>query len=583
MSSELVRRIKLVLASPSDVLEERSVVRQAVSSVNALLSQNRLGVTIELFAAETVPPGFHQLGPQGHIDSYLPLDDCDILVGIFWWRFGTVGRDGQTGTEHEIRKAYDSWKRKRKPRISLYFNEEPYCPSSSTEVTQWAEVWKFRDEISKSQEGYFIPYKGLLAFQRLIWTDLLSYALDLAGPPAGVGERTASLSCTVSSDVETICAEGITERTADIELMFEGELPAKFRERERQLTVQVALNCNITNPVDQYGVTDCLARIEGQEPIRGSLVSNTRMLFEKIPERLVTAARRGMKITNLRANASLLPSGPQVQAIVSIHLTEYPVTAIQVYGNPVTVGSPLTGLLAHFNPDDAIIQQGSEPWNKALSEISTCETTIDVLLPYREGFSNAFRSRAAELTPGGGDHPVVGTRFMARFFECPEEVDLFVTISDVPQTEVDRATRPSKRRMWRRGRLTKKPWALLVIGADEVGCGGTLADLDQAQSGSGGPRANGIPLRRVPTDGGFGVAVWEYVHERPASADELDNLNFGVVFAVRSETKRFGRTLAALTLAPLSSVASADEKESVPRFIDTGGNPTGIASFLADD
>ena len=77
--------------------------------------------------------------------------------------------------------------------------------------------------------------------------------------------------------------------------------------------------------------------------------------------------------------------------------------------------------------------------------------------------------------------------------------------------------------------------------------------------------------------------MWEYIRERHSSIAECDDLNFGVVFAVRTETKRFRHTLVALTLAPLSSVASADVKESVPRFIDTGGNPTGIASFLAND
>ena len=581
MSSELVRTIKLVLASPSDVLEERNIVQQVVGEVNRFLSQRGLGTTIEVFAAEGIPPGFHRLGPQGHIDSYLPLDDCDILLGIFWWRFGTLGQDGQTGTEHEIRKAYDSWMRKGRPQIMLYFNEKPYFPGSSSEAQQWVGVWKFREEISG--EGFFKPFVGQLAFQRLVFSDLLAHATSLAERPATRPKREGSLSCTALSGAKEVCAEGIAERTAEIELLFEGELPSGLREQERQLTVQVAVNCNITNPVDQDGVTDCLAIIEGQEPVRGLLVSNTRMLFEKIPESLVTATRRGMKITNLRANASSFGVGGRLKADVSIHLTEYPGTAIQVYGSPVTVGSPMSGLLAHFNPDDKIIQLGSELWNKALSESATCETAIDVLLPYSEGFRNAFRSRAEELTTGGGITPVVGTRFMARFFQCPENVDLFVTTSDVPQSEVDRVTRPSKRHRRRRGRLTKRPSALLVIGADEVGYGGTVADLDEARPGSDGPRANGIPLRRVPTDGGFGVAVWEYIRDRPSSTDEPDELNFGVVFAVRSETKRFGYTQAALTLAPLSSAFSADEKESVPRFIDTGGNPTGIASFLADD
>ena len=227
--------------------------------------------------------------------------------------------------------------------------------------------------------------------------------------------------------------------------------------------MQVVINCNITNPVDEDGVTDCLALIEGQEPVRGLLVSNNKILFEKIPESLVIATRTGMKITNLRANASSLGFPSRVQAVVSIHLTEYPGTEIKVHGTPVTVATPITGLLVDLDPDDAIIQQGSQPWNETLSEGSTFETAVDVLLPFREGFGNAFRSRAEELTTGGGPTRVVGTRFLARFFKCPGNADLFVTISDVPQSEVNTTTRPSRRHRRRRGRSTPRPSALLVI------------------------------------------------------------------------------------------------------------------------
>ena len=34
-------------------------------------------------------PRLHPEGPQGLIDDILHPEDCDLLIGIFWKRFGT--------------------------------------------------------------------------------------------------------------------------------------------------------------------------------------------------------------------------------------------------------------------------------------------------------------------------------------------------------------------------------------------------------------------------------------------------------------------------------------------------------------
>ena len=42
-------------------------------------------------------PGFHAEGPQGLIDPILKIEDCDILLGIFWKRFGTPTKGCEVG------------------------------------------------------------------------------------------------------------------------------------------------------------------------------------------------------------------------------------------------------------------------------------------------------------------------------------------------------------------------------------------------------------------------------------------------------------------------------------------------------
>jgi hypothetical protein len=74
-------------------------------------------------------PGFHVDGPQGLIDPIIKIEEWDILICIFWKRFGTpIEKDGETGTEHKFYKAYEAWKQNRTPHSMLYFNQKEYFP-----------------------------------------------------------------------------------------------------------------------------------------------------------------------------------------------------------------------------------------------------------------------------------------------------------------------------------------------------------------------------------------------------------------------------------------------------------------------
>jgi len=95
-----LNQIKIVIASPNDVREEREALASIIERVNSNTAE-RLGLILRLGRWETdTYPGFHVDGPQGLVDSILKIEDCDILIGIFWKRFGTPTPDGKTGTEH---------------------------------------------------------------------------------------------------------------------------------------------------------------------------------------------------------------------------------------------------------------------------------------------------------------------------------------------------------------------------------------------------------------------------------------------------------------------------------------------------
>jgi hypothetical protein len=66
-------------------------------------------------------PGMHLQGPQGLIDELMEIRDADLVIGLFWKRFGTPTAEANSGTEHELRRAWAAWKAQGHPDVMVYF------------------------------------------------------------------------------------------------------------------------------------------------------------------------------------------------------------------------------------------------------------------------------------------------------------------------------------------------------------------------------------------------------------------------------------------------------------------------------
>jgi len=132
-------------------------------------------------------PGFHPDGPQGLIDPVIRVEDCDILVGIFWKRFGTPTKESASGTAHEFQVAYEAWKKNNRPQVMVYFNQKSYSPQSKEETDQWGQVLQFRKEFPK--EGLWWPYRGSGKFEDLLRNHLTNFVR--ANFPVGSGVKDA--------------------------------------------------------------------------------------------------------------------------------------------------------------------------------------------------------------------------------------------------------------------------------------------------------------------------------------------------------------------------------------------------------
>jgi formylglycine-generating enzyme required for sulfatase activity len=165
--------LRVVGASPSDVQAERNALPAVIEELNQSVARDR-HLRLELVRWETdAYPGFHPEGPQGLIDPILQIEDCDVLIGIFWKRFGTPTRDARSGTEHEFRRAYETWQQHGRPHIMVYFNQSAYAPRSKEETDQWGQVLEFQENFPK--EGLWWPYEGASQFERLVRLHLTQF------------------------------------------------------------------------------------------------------------------------------------------------------------------------------------------------------------------------------------------------------------------------------------------------------------------------------------------------------------------------------------------------------------------------
>jgi serine phosphatase RsbU (regulator of sigma subunit) len=171
--TESVKIVRIVVASPSDVRTERDAVAFVADELNQSMCADR-GLRLEVARWETdTYPGFHPDGPQGLIDPILKIEDCDLLIGIFWKRFGSPTKYAASGTEHEFRTAYEAWQVKRRPQVMMYFSQKPHTPQSKEETDQWGKVLEFRKVFP--EEGLWWPYKGSSSFTNLLRRHLSNF------------------------------------------------------------------------------------------------------------------------------------------------------------------------------------------------------------------------------------------------------------------------------------------------------------------------------------------------------------------------------------------------------------------------
>lgn len=165
--------IKVFLASPGDVAEERRLAKRVEEDLNKTLISN-MNISIRIYGWEDTLPSNGR--PQEIINR--ELDDCELFVGILWKRWGTNPANNgiyTSGFEEEFERALERCNSS-KMQMSIFFRdiEESLLVDPGEQLRK---VITFKQKIIENKEVLFGNYAEPQDFERYLHRNLLDYSL----------------------------------------------------------------------------------------------------------------------------------------------------------------------------------------------------------------------------------------------------------------------------------------------------------------------------------------------------------------------------------------------------------------------
>ena len=158
--------LRVFVASPKDVQDERSrMPLKVIDSINKTLGK-LLPVSVELWRWEVdAAPAIGE--PQALVN--VELDKTDVVVVIFWNRFGTATPAGTTGTQSEVLRSLKRWHKVRRPQVMIYFCQRPSL-LNGPDLEHRRRLLKFRERISSHVLA--VDYENAQDFEWRVRDDL---------------------------------------------------------------------------------------------------------------------------------------------------------------------------------------------------------------------------------------------------------------------------------------------------------------------------------------------------------------------------------------------------------------------------
>ncbi|ACM21470.1 hypothetical protein Geob_3127 [Geotalea daltonii FRC-32] len=157
------RFVKVFLASPGDLSDERKIAKTVVDEFNSLWAE-QLGYQVELVGWEDTVARCGR--PQALINR--DLEQCELFVGLMWKRWGTppdVAGTYSSGFEEEFNRSVERRKADGLPEISLLFKEID-TDSLRDPGAQLKKVLDFKEQLITEKTILFEHFSDFSDFEK---------------------------------------------------------------------------------------------------------------------------------------------------------------------------------------------------------------------------------------------------------------------------------------------------------------------------------------------------------------------------------------------------------------------------------
>jgi hypothetical protein len=198
--------LRVMIASPKDVDDEREIIRAVIHEWNAVNSAKRQLVLLPVGWETHSSP---QMGepPQAIINRQV-LEACDILIAVFWTRLGSPTGSFPSGTVEEVKRHIANGKE-----AMIYFSSRPISPEKLN-PEQFQNVVRFKEECKA--EGLIQEYGSLEEFRATVSRQLAINLWESKVPEVSEVAETETHGGRLSFDATRLLVNASRDRTGAI-------------------------------------------------------------------------------------------------------------------------------------------------------------------------------------------------------------------------------------------------------------------------------------------------------------------------------------------------------------------------------
>lgn len=241
--------LKVFLASPSDVNDERLAMEDVIKEVNQTLGQHK-GIHLDLVKWETHSRPGIGADAQDVINKQISNSN-DIFIGIMWGKFGSPTNRAESGTEEEFNQAYLQYKTNPDSIQIMFYFKDTGIPISEMNLDQIGKVKNFKDKISKLNGCFYHEFMTTENFQSKVRIHLSQIVQDwvVANPKESIDKMPNK----AEPNKKTIDPLANLKAISEVEIEYEVGLIELAEKASESLTLVSSIVERITEATIELG------------------------------------------------------------------------------------------------------------------------------------------------------------------------------------------------------------------------------------------------------------------------------------------------------------------------------------------